>query len=108
MKEGKVIGHKLSPVIIIPGDGGNQIEARLTDKPSAPHWFCAKNSDWFRLWLDPSQLLPGYVDCWADNMRQVSHRFDFGAAWVIGETQWLQCFAMFAMFAADTPSPCIA
>lgn len=60
---------KRSPVIIIPGDGGNQLEARLTDKPSVPHWWCSKTSDWFRLWLDPKQLLPLEVDCWADNMR---------------------------------------
>jgi len=60
-----------SPVIIIPGDGGCQLEARLLGKPKVKHWWCSKDSGWFRLWLDVKQLLPGQVDCWADNMRQV-------------------------------------
>jgi len=38
------------PVIIIPGDGSNQLEAKL-DKPKVPHFYCSKKADWFRLWL---------------------------------------------------------
>jgi len=33
--------------------------------------FCSKTSDWFRLWLSSTELLPGVVDCWADNIRLV-------------------------------------
>jgi len=56
-----------SPVIIVPGDGSNQLEARL-DKPSTVSWRCEKKADWFRLWLDTANLLLA-TDCWADNVR---------------------------------------
>lgn len=55
------------PVVIIPGDGSNQLEARL-DKPSTVSWRCSKKYDWFRLWLDTGNLLLG-TDCWADNIK---------------------------------------
>jgi len=29
----------LSPIIIVPGDGSNQLEAKLVDKPATPHWY---------------------------------------------------------------------
>lgn len=56
------------PVLIVPGTGGNRLQAKL-DKSTAPHFFCAKKSDWFDLWLDLKQLAPGAVECWADNIR---------------------------------------
>lgn len=55
--------------MIVPGDGSNQLEARL-DKPSAVSWRCKKKADWFRLWLDTSNLLLA-TDCWSDNIRLV-------------------------------------
>eukprot|EP00938_MAST-03A_sp_MAST-3A-sp1_P002951 g2951.t1 len=60
----------LSPVVIIPGDGSNQLEAKL-NKPTTKHFYCSKKSDWYRIWLSASQLLPGEIDCWADNIRLV-------------------------------------
>ena len=33
------------PVILVPGNGGSQLEARL-NKSSSGHWWCSKNSDW--------------------------------------------------------------
>ena len=59
----------LSPVVIIPGDGSNQLEAKL-DKTSSPHFYCEKKKDWFRLWLNTVDLL-GATACWADNVRLV-------------------------------------
>jgi len=59
----------LSPIVIVPGDGSNQIEAKL-NKPSSLHWYCSKTSDWFRLWLSTSQLLAA-TDCWADNIKLI-------------------------------------
>lgn len=56
-----------APVIIVPGDGSNRLEAKL-DKPSTVSWLCSKKSDWFRLWLDTSNLLLS-TKCWADNIR---------------------------------------
>ena len=58
-----------SPVLIVPGDGSNQLEARLTGKQRVPHFYCDKSSGWFRIWLSLTSLLPGEIDCWADNMR---------------------------------------
>lgn len=57
----------LGPVVIVPGDGSNQLEAKL-DKPSTVAWYCDKKADWFRLWLDTASLLAG-TTCWADNIR---------------------------------------
>ncbi|XP_054719504.1 phospholipase A2 group XV-like [Uloborus diversus] len=60
-----------SPVILVPGDGGSQLEAKL-DKPSTVHYFCNKKTDdYFSLWLNLELLVPYVVDCWVDNMRLV-------------------------------------
>ncbi|GFQ78904.1 phospholipase A2 group XV [Trichonephila clavata] len=60
-----------SPVILVPGDGGSQLEAML-DKPETVHYFCNKKSDsYFSLWLNLELLVPYVVDCWVDNMRLV-------------------------------------
>lgn len=53
----------ITPVIIVPGDGGSQIEAKL-DKPSVKHFQCSKKADWYTLWLSVTELLPGAIDCW--------------------------------------------
>ncbi|CAN6450813.1 unnamed protein product [Victoria cruziana] len=50
----------LHPVVLVPGMGGNQLQARLTDEYRSSGLFCrpfvgAKN--WFDLWLDVSALL---------------------------------------------------
>ena len=64
--------HKsLHPVVLVPGDGGSQILAKL-NKTVSVHYFCYQKTDyWFYLWLDANQLLPYVIDCWADNMRLV-------------------------------------
>ena len=33
------------PVVLVPGDGGSQIEARL-NKTEVAHFWCSKTSDW--------------------------------------------------------------
>ncbi|KAJ6634693.1 Phospholipase A2 group XV [Pseudolycoriella hygida] len=59
----------LSPLIFVPGCGGNQLEAQLS-KPSAVHFWCWQNSDdFYRIWLDSAQIIPGLIDCWVDNMK---------------------------------------
>jgi len=58
-----------SPVLIIPGDGSNQLEAKL-NKPSVPHFYCSKTSDWYRLWLNTADLLAA-TSCWADNIQLI-------------------------------------
>ncbi|XP_055295032.1 phospholipase A2 group XV-like [Sitodiplosis mosellana] len=58
----------LSPVILIPGFGGSKMEAKL-NKPTAPHWWCSKKSDYFNIWLDYHPVLS--FDCWMDNLKLV-------------------------------------
>ena len=52
----------------VPGILGSQLEGRLAKASHTPHWFCAKNSDWYTLWLNIGQLLPEVVDCFSDNV----------------------------------------
>lgn len=55
--------------ISVPGDLGNQLEAKL-DKPSVVHYVCSKKTDsYFTLWLNLELLLPVIIDCWIDNIR---------------------------------------
>ncbi|XP_028043903.1 group XV phospholipase A2-like [Bombyx mandarina] len=59
----------LSPVILIPGDGGNQLEARL-NRSLVVHYICSKTSaDYFNIWLNLELLVPYIIDCWVDNLR---------------------------------------
>ena len=54
---------------LVPGTGGSQLQAKL-NKPSVPHWYCSKKTDdYYTLWLRKSSLIPGAIDCFADNMR---------------------------------------
>lgn len=59
------------PVVLVPGDLGNQLEAKL-NKPSVVHYMCSKKTDYyFTLWLNLELLLPLIIDCWIDNIRLV-------------------------------------
>ncbi|KAM5138358.1 phosphatidylcholine-sterol acyltransferase [Mantella aurantiaca] len=59
------------PVVLVPGDLGNQLEAKL-NKPSVVHYMCSKKTDYyFTLWLNLELLLPLVIDCWIDNIRLV-------------------------------------
>lgn len=55
-------------LIAVPGDLGNQLEAKL-DKPSVVHYICYKKTDFFTLWLNLELLIPVAIDCWIDNIR---------------------------------------
>ena len=59
---------ELSPVLIIPGIGGNQLEARL-ENVETEHFLCSKNYDWYRIWFSMKNLLPFIFDCWISNMK---------------------------------------
>ncbi|XP_064436781.1 phospholipase A2 group XV isoform X3 [Mirounga angustirostris] len=61
-------------VVLVPGDLGNQLEAKL-DKPTVVHYLCSKRTDsYFTLWLNLELLLPVIIDCWIDNIRLVYNR----------------------------------
>lgn len=58
-------------LFVVPGDLGNQLEAKL-DKPSVVHYICYKKTDsFFTLWLNLELLVPVAIDCWIDNIRCV-------------------------------------
>ncbi|XP_031479919.2 lecithin-cholesterol acyltransferase-like 1 [Nymphaea colorata] len=63
---------ELHPVVLVPGMGGNQLEARLTDAYQPSGAFCrpsAGTRKWFNLWLDLSTLLfPPFTRCFSDRM----------------------------------------
>ncbi|KAF5955492.1 hypothetical protein HYC85_008348 [Camellia sinensis] len=68
-------GSNLHPLIVVPGNGGNQLEARLTVEYKAPSLLCSKQpppkkdkEGWFTLWLDISVLLSQYTQCFAEQM----------------------------------------
>ncbi|XP_033208976.1 group XV phospholipase A2-like [Belonocnema kinseyi] len=64
-------GSNRSPVVLIPGDGGSQVEARL-NKTSAVHYICEKTSSgFFNIWLNLELLVPVVIDCWIDNMKLI-------------------------------------
>ncbi|KAL5558692.1 hypothetical protein UlMin_034903 [Ulmus minor] len=69
------ISSNLHPLILIPGNGGNQLEARLTRDYEASSLVCSrlypvkKSKDgWFRLWFDVSVLLAPFTKCFAQRM----------------------------------------
>lgn len=58
--------NRLSPVILLPGDGGSRLQAKL-DRIGVSHRYCErKSNDWFDLWLNLSLLVPFALDCWID------------------------------------------
>ncbi|XP_038885620.1 lecithin-cholesterol acyltransferase-like 1 [Benincasa hispida] len=67
--------NSLHPLILIPGAGGNQLEARLTRDYKSSTLFCSRwnpimkdSQGWFRLWFSPTVLLAPYTDCFARRM----------------------------------------
>ncbi|KAJ1430378.1 Lecithin:cholesterol/phospholipid:diacylglycerol acyltransferase [Sesbania bispinosa] len=65
----------LHPLILIPGNGGNQLEARLTDQYKPSSFVCntwyplfKNKKGWFRLWFDSSVLLAPFTQCFAHRM----------------------------------------
>ncbi|WAR13083.1 PAG15-like protein [Mya arenaria] len=62
-------GTKLNPVVLVPGDGGSQFQAKL-NKPTTVASYCIKKTDYYYdLWLNLEQLVPFLIDCFVDNMR---------------------------------------
>ncbi|XWS24090.1 hypothetical protein CRYUN_Cryun28dG0071100 [Craigia yunnanensis] len=65
----------LHPLILVPGSGGNQLEAWLTTGYKPLNLFCDRwypiskdKEGWFRLWFDPSVLLAPFTKCFAQRM----------------------------------------
>lgn len=67
--------NNLYPLVLIPGSGGNQLEARLTKKYKPTNLVCKRwyparkdKNGWFRLWFDASVLLAPFTKCFAERM----------------------------------------
>ncbi|CAM6102097.1 unnamed protein product [Calypogeia fissa] len=65
-------GKELSPVVLVPGAGGTQLQARLTKnyKPGS-FWCYSFSSNYFRLWLDAFSLIPPFISCFAERIQLV-------------------------------------
>ncbi|KAF7660133.1 hypothetical protein LDENG_00287380 [Lucifuga dentata] len=73
-KTSVVASNNTPPVIIVPGNLGNRLEAKI-DKPTLVHWMCYKKTEhWFPLWIDLNMFMPIGIDCWIDNIRIVYNR----------------------------------
>ncbi|KAL0132732.1 hypothetical protein PUN28_000460 [Cardiocondyla obscurior] len=60
---------RISPVILVPGDGGSQVDAKI-NKSSVVHYICEKvSNDYFNLWLNIELLVPVVIDCFIDNLK---------------------------------------
>lgn len=67
-------GADLHPVILIPGAGGNRLEARLTTDHRPTGIICRLSAllryrQWFPLWFDPAVLLPPLTRCFAEQIK---------------------------------------
>ncbi|CAN6171355.1 unnamed protein product [Urochloa humidicola] len=63
---------KIHPVVLVPGFGCSDLEARLTEayRPSAPWCGAMKGKGWFELWKNVSDLAAhDYVGCFLQQMR---------------------------------------
>ncbi|CAN8304108.1 unnamed protein product [Cochlearia groenlandica] len=64
------------PLILVPGNGGNQLEARLGQDYKPTSLWCSswlnpvrkKSGGWFRLWFDISVLLSPFTKCFNERM----------------------------------------
>ena len=55
-----------TPIVIIPGFGGSQIDAKL-DRETVDHKNCQKTSDWYRVWVNASAA--SHINCFIDNFK---------------------------------------
>ncbi|XP_077310193.1 phosphatidylcholine-sterol acyltransferase [Lithobates pipiens] len=68
------LSNNSSPVVLVPGTFGNQLEAKV-DKEEVVNWMCyRKTEEYFTLWLNLNMFLPLGIDCWVDNIRVVYNK----------------------------------
>lgn len=66
-------GAVLSPVVIVPGDGGNRLEAKLDRADRVPYG-CSAKADWFQIWVNLGQFTPFKINCLIENIRLVYNK----------------------------------
>ncbi|XP_077217238.1 alpha/beta-Hydrolases superfamily protein [Tasmannia lanceolata] len=60
--------RELHPLILVPGSGGNQLEAQLTEAYKPSSLLCKKKKGWFRIWFDPRVIVTPLTKCFAERM----------------------------------------
>ncbi|CAN0905762.1 Lecithin-cholesterol acyltransferase-like 1 [Linum grandiflorum] len=64
----------LHPLVLVPGTGGNQLEAKLTSDYKPSTLVCSlyplvkQKGGWYRMWFDPTVLLSTFTRCFAERM----------------------------------------
>lgn len=61
----------LTPIVIVPGIGGSQIQAKLEKNATKYYWCYKRYENWFTLWLNIEELIPWFSECWVDNLKLV-------------------------------------
>ena len=61
----------LHPVILVPALAASTIEAKLNKTKTSHPWICYKKTDWYTLWVSPSEFLPLLIDCFKENFMRV-------------------------------------
>jgi len=72
----QAVGSNVYPLILVPGNGGNQLEVRLDREYKPSSVWCSswlypihkKSGGWFRLWFDAAVLLSPFTRCFSDRM----------------------------------------
>lgn len=74
--EGKLLRHQppdpakqLSPVILVPGDGGSRIDVKLDVEDAARSYCVKKTEDFVNIWLNREYLVPFAIDCLVSHLR---------------------------------------
>lgn len=75
----KPAGQELHPIVLVPGSGGNQMEARLNSDYKPSSFVCRKywhesysgkveGDGWYRIWFDPTVLVAPFTKCFSERM----------------------------------------
>ncbi|XP_010478088.1 PREDICTED: lecithin-cholesterol acyltransferase-like 1 [Camelina sativa] len=72
----QAVGSNVYPLILVPGNGGNQLEARLDREYKPSSGWCSswlypihkKSGGWFRLWFDATVILSPFTRCFNERM----------------------------------------
>ncbi|XP_069950317.1 lysosomal phospholipase A and acyltransferase-like [Cherax quadricarinatus] len=68
LAEGKGTKY-IPPVVLIPGCGGSQLEAKI-DTPASVRVVCnSRTNEWFTMWLNIDLIIPSYIDCFVAHMK---------------------------------------
>ena len=68
---------KRSPVIFVPGLGGQKFEMKVDKKIAVQNEWCKKHTkDYENVWVDLTRFMPKMLDCFADNLKMNYNKTD--------------------------------